>query len=64
MEEVEKLSECVKENLNKETQVQIRLFDNKNNRVAYKSLTLKELMMLEATGLNWRDLKKEKRKNE
>ncbi|MZK53335.1 hypothetical protein [Clostridium beijerinckii] len=64
MEEVEKLRECVKENLNKETQVQIRLFDNKNNRVAYKSLTLKELMMLEATGLNWRDLKKEKRKNE
>lgn len=64
MEEVEKLRECVKENLYKETHIEMRLFDNKNNRVVYKRLNLKELMMLEATGLNWRDLKKEKRKNE
>lgn len=64
MEEVEKLREYVKENLDKETHIEMRLFDNKNNRVVYKILTLKELMMLEATGLDWRDLKKEKRKNE
>lgn len=62
MEEVDKLREYVKENLDKETHIEMRLFDNKNNRVVYKILTLKELMMLEVTGLDWRDLKKEKRK--
>jgi hypothetical protein len=63
MEDIEELKKYIKENPNKETQIQMRLIDNKNNKVAYKYLTIKELILLEAgTNLEWHDLTKEKRK--
>lgn len=42
------------------TQIEIRVFDYKNMRVAYKTLTVKEVILLSAgIELDWQDLNKE-----
>lgn len=57
MESIKNELEAIK---NQETQVQLRLFDNKNNKVAYQTLTVRELILLKLfIDIEWHDLKKE-----
>lgn len=59
-----KLMEHLEKIKDQESNVKIRLFDNKHNRVAYKTLTFKELFLVEAgIKIEWHDLgKKEDKK--
>lgn len=50
----------LQENKDKETQVQLRLFDNKNGKVAYKTLTYSELIIIMASvNIEWNNPKEE-----
>ena len=56
---MDELIKYLQENKDKETRIEIRLFDSKNNRVARKNLTIKELVFLEANGtIEWHYLRK------
>jgi hypothetical protein len=55
---MDELIKYLKENKDKETRIEIKLFDTKNNRVARKNLTVKELIFLEVNRIDWHDLRK------
>lgn len=52
-----KYLEDIKDN---KTQIEIRVFDYKNMRLVYKTLTVREVILLSAgIELDWQELKKE-----
>jgi hypothetical protein len=61
---VEDIKKEIEKAKDKKTPIQMRLYDFKHNRVVYKTLTVKELVAIEAyIKLEWHDLKKEGKEN-